>query len=92
MKEELLRFTKKQKYIIFDYETCNLNLISTKNKPWQLAFMLFQGDKVLDQADYILNWKNKREYFPKISRRLVGCCVRCDDVASKQLLLLLCCW
>ena len=31
MKEELLRFNKKQKYIIFDYETCNLNLISTKN-------------------------------------------------------------
>ncbi len=58
MKEELLRFNKNQKYIIFDYETCNLNLISTKNKPWQLAFMLFQGDKILDQGDYILDWKN----------------------------------
>ena len=58
MKEELLRFNKKQKYIIFDYETCNLNLISTDNKPWQLAFMVFQADKILDQADYILNWKD----------------------------------
>jgi len=58
MKEELLRFNKNQKYIIFDYETCNLNLVSTKNKPWQLAFMVFQNNKILDTADYILDWPN----------------------------------
>jgi len=56
MKESLLRFKDKQKYLIFDYETCNLNLMSKDNKPWQLAFLLVQGNKILDKADYILSW------------------------------------
>jgi DNA polymerase III epsilon subunit-like protein len=58
MKESLLRFKKDQKYLIFDYETCNLNLVSTENKPWQLAFMLVQDQRVVDEADYVLSWKN----------------------------------
>ena len=56
MKEKLLRFRKKQKYLIFDYETCNLNLIAGDNKPWQLAFIATEGDKILDQQDYWLKW------------------------------------
>ena len=55
MKESLLRFNKKQKYLFFDYETCNLNLVSA-NKPWQLAFMAAEGDKILEQKDYWLKW------------------------------------
>ncbi len=58
MKESLLRFNKNQKYIIFDYETCNLNLVSEENKPWQLAFMVTQNGKVVEEADYLLDWKN----------------------------------
>ena len=58
MKENLLRFKKDQKYVVFDYETCNLNLVSTTNKPWQLAFIVFQGGKIIDKADYILKWDN----------------------------------
>ena len=58
MKEELLRFNKKQKYMVFDYETCNLNLVSVENKPWQLAYIVFQGDKVLEEKDYLLSWEN----------------------------------
>lgn len=60
MKESLLRFNKKQKYVLFDYETCNLNLASLSNKPWQLAFLVIQGNKVLDKADYILEWEDLR--------------------------------
>lgn len=55
MKESLLRFNKKQKYLFFDYETCNLNLVSN-NKPWQLAFMVIEGGKILEQKDYWLKW------------------------------------
>ena len=55
MKESLLRFKKKQKYLLFDYETCNLNLVAG-NKPWQLAFMAVEGDKILEQKDYWLKW------------------------------------
>ena len=58
MKEKLLRFRKKQKYLIFDYETCNLNLIAGDNKPWQLAFMAVEGNRVIEQQDYWLKWDN----------------------------------
>lgn len=58
MKEQLLRFNEKQKYLFFDYETCHLNLTSKENKPWQLAFLLMRGDEVLDEADYWLRWED----------------------------------
>tara|TARA_B100002019_G_scaffold138108_1_gene118999 strand:- start:37529 stop:38170 length:642 start_codon:yes stop_codon:yes gene_type:complete len=58
MKEKLLRFNKKQKYMFFDYETCNLNLVSEQNKPWQLAFIVTDLSKVIDKADYLVKWKN----------------------------------
>ena len=58
MKEKLLRFNKKQKYMFFDYETCNLNLVSEQNKPWQLAFIVTDLSKVTDKADYLVRWKN----------------------------------
>ena len=40
MKDNLLRFNNKQKYILFDFETCSLNLGSLDNKPWQLSFLI----------------------------------------------------
>ena len=70
MKEELLRFNKKQKYMGFDYETCNLNLVSKENKPWQLAYMVFQGDKVLKEKDYLLKWDNLK--VSKEAARITG--------------------
>ena len=70
MKENLLRFNKKQKYLVFDYETCNLNLVSDNNKPWQLAYILFQGDKVIKQKDYLLSWKNLK--VSKEAARITG--------------------
>jgi DNA polymerase III epsilon subunit-like protein len=56
MKEKLLRFRKKQKYLIFDYETCNLNLIAGDNKPWQLAFVVAEGNRIIEKQDYWLKW------------------------------------
>ena len=56
MKEGLLGFKKNQKYLFFDYETCHLNLTSKENKPWQLAFLLKEGEKTLEEADYWLHW------------------------------------
>ena len=57
MREELLRFNKSQKYVFFDFETCGLNLGSLRNKPWQLAFITIENDKVVDKADYWLKWE-----------------------------------
>jgi hypothetical protein len=39
----MLKDDKKQKYICFDFETCNLNLLSPDNKPWQLSYIIAQG-------------------------------------------------
>ena len=42
---ELLRFNPNQKYVLFDFETCGLNLGSLRNKPWQLAFITIEDGK-----------------------------------------------
>ena len=60
MKEDLLRFNHKQKYILFDFETCSLNLGSTDNKPWQLSFLLAQGKKVTQKKDFYIQWEDLR--------------------------------
>lgn len=56
MNSDFLRFKKDQKYIVFDFETCNLNLASPDNKPWQLAFILAKGNKIIDKFDYYIKW------------------------------------
>jgi DNA polymerase III epsilon subunit-like protein len=56
MKAELLRFKKGQKYVLFDYETCDLNLGLETNKPWQLSFILASGDSIVEKHDYYLKW------------------------------------
>ena len=58
MKEDLLRFNKNQKYLVFDFETCNLNLASPDNKPWQLAFNVYNGDKLTYSKDYFIKWRD----------------------------------
>jgi DNA polymerase III alpha subunit (gram-positive type) len=56
MNENLLRFNKYQKYIFFDFETCCLNLGSLDNKPWQLAFIVIEGGKVVKSKDHWIFW------------------------------------
>lgn len=58
--EDLLRFKKNQKYLVFDFETCNLNLVSEHNKPWQLAFLVYHGDKLIESNDYYIHWDDLR--------------------------------
>jgi len=56
MREDLLRFKKDQKYLIFDYETCNLNLGLELNKPWQLAYITAKGKFANEKFDSWLSW------------------------------------
>ena len=58
MREDLLRFNQDQKYVFFDFETCNLNLASQANKPWQLAFIVYEKGKKVDSSDYYIKWEN----------------------------------
>ena len=56
MKEQLLRFQSRQKYMVFDFETCNLNLCDRNNKPWQLGFIICKGDEVQEEHNYLIKW------------------------------------
>lgn len=50
----LLRFNHKQKWLIFDFETENLNLFSSK--PWQLSYCLYQGANKIEEHDCFPFW------------------------------------
>ena len=56
--KKLFRFNKRKKFIIFDYETCGLNLASLDNKPWQLAFLVADQNSIYEKKDYYLKWDN----------------------------------
>jgi len=56
MDESLLRFDKNQKYLVFDTETEGLNLI--RSRPWQVAWLLVEGGKILEKHDMFLDWPN----------------------------------
>jgi DNA polymerase III epsilon subunit-like protein len=56
MDESLLRFDKKQKYLDFDTETEGLNLI--RSRPWQVAWLVVEGGKILEKHDMFLDWPN----------------------------------
>lgn len=56
MDESLLRFDKKQKYLVFDTETEGLNLI--KSRPWQVAWLVVEGGNILEKHDMFLDWPN----------------------------------
>jgi DNA polymerase III epsilon subunit-like protein len=56
MRETLLRFNTAQKYIFFDFETCGLNLGSLRNKPWQLAYIIIDKGRIVEEKDYWLRW------------------------------------
>jgi DNA polymerase III epsilon subunit-like protein len=58
MKEDLLRFNKKQNYLFFDFETCCLNLGSLDNKPWQLGYMVINEGKIIEKKDCWIHWSN----------------------------------
>lgn len=56
MRSELLRFKNRQKYLIFDTETEGLNLI--KSRPWQIAWIVAEGKKIISKNDRFIKWDN----------------------------------
>ena len=68
MNTELLRFNRKQKYIVFDTETEGLNLI--KSKPWQAAWIVAEGNKVIKKYDKLIKWNDL--HVSKDAARITG--------------------
>lgn len=57
MDQHLLRFKPNQKYLIWDLETQCLNL-TLNNVPWEIGYLLVEGEKVLEQHHYRIWWDN----------------------------------
>lgn len=45
--DNLLRFVKNQKYLVFDTETEGLNLV--KHQPYQISWILYEGDREISR-------------------------------------------
>jgi DNA polymerase III epsilon subunit-like protein len=56
MQNNLLRFNKKQKYIVFDFETENLALCLAR--PFQLSWVIYENNQITKKEDYMLYWKD----------------------------------
>lgn len=54
MQENLLRYDFNKKYIVLDWETNGLNLLSTL--PWQLGFIICQGKSVKQEFERKIWW------------------------------------
>ena len=54
MNESLLRFDKRQKYLVFDTENEGLNLVDSR--PWQIAWIVAQGGKIIQKHDIYVRW------------------------------------
>lgn len=61
--EHLLRFQKEQKYLLYDFETANLNLVWEENLPWELAWQVCTLNEVLEEKVHLINWE-------KVGRKL----------------------
>lgn len=53
----LLRDNKSQKYLIFDFETESLNLLSD-NRPWGLAYIIYQNGVCLKKINRFIKWND----------------------------------
>ena len=54
--ENLLRYNKTQRYLIFDCETCNLNLMDTQNVPWQWSWVDCTIQNVINKGNAFVKW------------------------------------
>lgn len=54
----MLKFPNNQKYLVFDGETCHLNLCLPDNKTWEWAWLECQGEEIVSKADYYIKWPN----------------------------------
>jgi DNA polymerase III epsilon subunit-like protein len=56
MTNELLRFKRNQKYIVFDTETEGLNLVYSR--PWQCSWIVCKGFNIVSKHDHFVRWDN----------------------------------
>ncbi len=71
----LLRFKKDQKYLIWDKETCNLSLLPGEtplNLPWQLGWQLYEDKKLIESHEDWIWWDDLEEKMGKDAAAITG--------------------
>jgi len=68
--ENLLRFNRKQKYLLWDTETASLNLQAKNNLPWEYGWILMTLDGIIEEKEYHVKWPQLKTGEMKI-RKLV---------------------
>lgn len=56
LENNLLKYNKTQKYLIWDMETCDLNLLSLHNKPWQVGYAVATKDEIILSRNVYIKW------------------------------------
>lgn len=59
MDKHLLRFDKTKKLTFLDFETFNLCLNFSHNRPWQAGLIKVNGDTKIDEKDLLIKWETK---------------------------------
>lgn len=54
--DNLLRYNKEQRYLVFDCETCNLNLMDTQNVPWQWSWIDCTLNGIISKGNAFVQW------------------------------------
>lgn len=56
MDGHLIRFNKQAKFSFIDIETYNLCLSLDYNRPWQIAIVNVEGEKIVNEKDLYIKW------------------------------------
>lgn len=70
--ENLLRFNRKQKYLLLDTETASLNLQAKNNLPWEYGWILMTLDGVIEEKEYHVKWPQLKTGEMTINRLVDG--------------------
>jgi hypothetical protein len=58
--EDLLRFNFQQEYLLWDAETCNLNLSHIEiDRPWQWGWEIYKGKNLVESHEDWLLWEDE---------------------------------
>lgn len=75
MHEHLLRFDKTKRLVFLDFETYNLNLNFSHNKPWQIGMLRVIGQDIEAEHDILVKWPHPPKFDPAMVFHIFKCSV-----------------
>ncbi len=66
----LLRFNKNQLYCLYDIESCSLNTALVSNRCWQIAFLIFTINEIIESYNFFPYWNDIQQNMSKDAARI----------------------